>query len=344
MYVGGRQPTWLFCRRDHWGSELPSNFQKSIPLASTVLVGIFALFGGLAAASGATPAPKMLIMTFPNVPVATLQVWRVKTDPKGQPVRTCNKVLARGKVLIPADAQIGIDLKFDGLEHLQSLAQLQPLAVTQLACSGLDLDDKGLAFFTRFPALFRFNLDSTEITDKSVPVLASFKGLRDARLCKIDITGDNFDCLNGRPIHDLNLEGTNLKAGNLAKIKSLPGTIANLNVSKTRIDSRDMAFIGTMHELYSLDLSYIKAVNDTNIKEIFKLKNLQYLNLLDTSVTETSLPSLLKLPKLQKLVVRHSKFWKIGHGKSPRAGLVIQDGAEASRTPADLFDPLHPNF
>jgi hypothetical protein len=68
---------------------------------------------------------------------------------------------------------------------------------------------------------------------------------------------------------------------------------------------------------------------------------LEYLNIADTAMTEKSLPALAKMPKLKHLVVRNSTFWKLGKGKSPNSSLKISDAVAVSRTPVDVFTPLH---
>jgi hypothetical protein len=65
------------------------------------------------------------------------------------------------------------------------------------------------------------------------------------------------------------------------------------------------------------------------------------MSIADTAVTDASLPVLAKMPSLKRLVVRPRTFWKKGSGKSPRSDLTIVDATDDSRTPIDVFGPLH---
>lgn len=296
----------------------------------------------------AGPAPKQStqtkILTFPDVPVAVLEAWRLATNGTGPALRVRDKILLRGKVELPVSGAYNLTLKYDGLEHLESLAQLAPGQVVQFGASSLDLDDKQFAFFKRFPGITRINLDSTMITDKSMPVFATFRNLSDLRLSKVDITGAGFENLVGLPIYTLNLEGSNLKAGNLQKITTLPNTLQSINCTRTGVSNADIAFLGKCTKLNCIDLSGDKQITNDCVKDIVKLKNLDTLLILDTSITDVSLPALAKMPHLKRMVVRARTFWKTGTGKSPRPSLLIEDGASASRTPVDVFGPLHPNW
>jgi hypothetical protein len=301
----------------------------------------------LAGAAGAAPKPaapalEYQSMTFPErLTVAKLDLNVPCLDAKGNPTTRPERVTARGKIKIPTTATINIVLAYDGLEQLPTLAQLNPAQVIQFNAASLDLDDGQFALIKRFTSIFRINLDSTMVTDKSLATLGCFKSLSDLRISKVDIAGDGFEALNGLPLHTLNLAGSNLKEGNLQKIKTLPQFLVSLNCSNTKVGDSDMPFIAKCQKLTGLDLSGDKKLTDACVKDITKLKLLDTLHILDTSITEKSLPALANMPHLTKLVVRSSTFWKTGSGKSPRDSLKIVDAVTASRTPVDVFYPLH---
>jgi hypothetical protein len=318
-----------------------------VPAAFIFLSASLCISLGLPLAAAAGPAPKpptakVRTLTFPDREVvAHLDLVIPRVDAKGHPSAITRRVIALGKIEVPDNAIINIKLMYDGLEHLQTLAQLNPGQVGQLNAASLDLDDAQFAFFKRFPGIYRINLDSTMITDKSMSTFATFKGLFDLRISKVALTGAGFEALNGMPLLTLNLDGSDVREGALAKIKSLPERLTGLNCAKTRIGPADMPFIAKCQKLTSLDFNGDKQITDACVKDIIKLKMLDNLNLTDTSITEKSLPALATMPHLKQLVVRSSKFWTLGHGKSPRSTLTISDAVTVSRTPIDVFTPLH---
>jgi len=287
-------------------------------------------------------AAQYILMQFPpRFEVAHLDYWIPSKDSAGKPTFKQEKSIARGTIRVPTNVQIFLQLQYDGPEHLNTLFELNPPMITQLKAAGLDLDDAQFAYFKRFPNIFRINLDSTLITDKSVPVLASFKQMSDMRISKTELTGQGFEAFSGMPLRILSIEGSNVQEGNLQKIKTLPDTLESLNADRTKLGPSDIAFLSKCRKLQSLDLGGDKNITDACAKDIAKMKMLDVLNISDTLVTEKSLPTLAKMPNLKRLVVRSSSFWILGHGKSPRPSLIIEDAAAASRTPSDVFYPLH---
>jgi len=283
-------------------------------------------------------------LKFPtNVAVAQLYYSRPPTAAPASagsaPKET--RLLARGTVEIPTDVHIELKLTFAGLERLAELKQINAYQVRKLDAAGLEFEDSHMEQLKDFTSIWRINLDSTSITDKSIAILAHYKTLSDLRLSKVDITGNNFELFSGLPLSVVNLNGSNLKEGNLSRIKSLPDTLSNLNVSRTGVGPRDTAFLAKCKKLTSLNIGGNKKITDACMKDLAGLKMLDNLYVDDTEVTEKSLPIFAQMPKLRKLIVRNKTFWKVAPGKSPRATLVIEDSVVQSRTPVDVFGPLH---
>jgi len=252
-----------------------------------------------------------------------------------------SRLLAKGTVVLPTDLHIGLKLTFNGLDHLNELKQINAFQVNKLDAADLEFEDSHMEQLKDFTSIWRVNLDSTSITDKSVAILGRFKSMNDMRLSKVDISGDNFELLTGLPLGVININGSNLKEGNLSRIKSLPDTLTNLNVSRTGVGPRDTAFLGKCKKLTSLNIGGNKKITDACMKDLVGLKMLDNLYVDDTQVTEKSLPLFAQMPRLRKLIVRNRTFWKVAPGKSPRAGLTIEDSVIQSRTPVDVFAPLH---
>ena len=103
----------------------------------------------------------------------------------------------------------------------------------------------------------------------------------------------------------------------------------------------DLAVVVKAANITSLSLIGNPRVTNRGMKTLASLKNLQQLYLTDTSVTDTALADLRRMPGLRQLTVRAAKFWQ--GGKSPIGALKFEiiDATRTYQVPTELFSPLH---
>ncbi len=187
------------------------------------------------------------------------------------------------------------------------------------------------------------NLNETLVTDKSLPVISSFDYLCELRLSSTDVTGEGFDSLlNLKHLGNLNLYGTPLKKAAWLKLKPLFPKLYDLDLTGVNMQKSDAELLQYLSNIINLDIHANGELDDSCVKYLSKLNTLQVLIITDLKITDKSLPVLAKLPKLKTLVVRPAKFWTPGQPRMKlRPGLEIVDAAARSRTPIEIFRPVH---
>jgi len=252
-------------------------------------------------------------------------------------------LIARGKVPIPKNCQLNVELRYEGPAHIDTLDQLAPYLITQFSAAKLEFDDSQLAHLKKFKNLATLDLRETLVSEKSLPLIGSLPNLWFLRLNSTDITGSGFDALgNLHNLSKLDLEGIRLKQGTVAKLKPLAASLNSLNISKTGLTKVDMAAIGEFHSLKHLDLSGNKIIDNSSAKKYFpSLVKLETLDISDTAITEESLSVIDKLPRLKRVIIRDLQFWTSGKPQRSKSGITFRDCATDTRMPIEVFSPLH---
>lgn len=251
-------------------------------------------------------------------------------------------VQARGRVMIPSDSLIHIVLTYEGLEHFAAFKQLHPQQIVELQTNKQEFEDSHLAQCASWTNLQKLLLNDSLITDKSMPIIARFTRLKELKIGKTDIHGSNFELLkNLTCLQNLNIQGTALVPGALAKLLPVFPSLIWLDLAKTSLADDDLAVVVKAANITSLSLIGNPRVTNRGMKTLASLKNLQQLYLTDTSVTDTALADLRRMPGLRQLTVRAAKFWQ--GGKSPIGALKFEiiDATRTYQVPTELFSPLH---
>lgn len=252
------------------------------------------------------------------------------------------RLKARGLVRVPRAGTIKIELLYDGPENMSTLEQLDANQVLRFSAAKLEFEDKHLAHLKKFKNLIQLNLDTTVISDKSLPVIGSFLHLQSLRANGTDITGDGFGSLcNCHALHDLNFDGINFKPGSIAKLKCLAPSLADLKLSHLNLPPSDVQAIAALTAVHHLDLEGIKQFDNQCVKMLLPLKHLTVLNIADTAANYKCLPDLNKFPELKRVLVRNNTFWPGGKPGTVKSGLSIIDCSKGARVPLEMFSPLH---
>ncbi|MBP9092381.1 hypothetical protein KBI23_15245 [bacterium] len=277
-------------------------------------------------------------LNFPQGQALAQILW---TTQKEGSSKTKGRVLASGKVKVPKNQPLEVILSTEALEHMDSIEQLAAFPVTNFIAARLDFTDDHMRHLKNFKSLAHLNLDETLVTDKSLALIATFKELMALRISVTDITGTNFEALSKLPILlHLNIHGTNLKPGCLAKLKGTFPHLSDLDISTTNLRREDAAALTSATALKNLDLGGNKGFDDSCIGYLAGLKHLKSLKVADTSVTDKSLAELSKLPKLKSLIVRNRTFWRSGIPSETSGRLKVIDCAAKSNATLEVFQPL----
>jgi hypothetical protein len=287
--------------------------------------------------------PKYAIFTFPS-DVAVAEILDAEAAPShnGQAKLRWGRVLAQGRVRLPTNSELQINVRFDGLERLDQLKQLSFCKVGCFSASELDFEDRHIHYLQSFKDLRNIDLRDTLITDKSLAQIGLFPKLGILNLLKTNVTGIGFDSLkNLHNLFDLNIEGTSLKPGNIFKLRPLMPKLVGFSLARTSISKADAAILKDLKAVQMLTLSSNSHIDNDCVKYLSDLKELSVLNIDDTSITDKSIPLLIKLPKLREVKVRPKAFWKTKEHLNKYGKVDFIDIEHFSGAPADVFGPLH---
>jgi len=104
-----------------------------------------------------------------------------------------------------------------GLVYLKGLGQLQSLVIS----ANSNITDVGVAHLGWLPNIEILNLNNSRITDAGVATLGTMRGMRKLFLSRTAITDGAVDhLLNYQVLERLDIQGTNISAAGLARLKS----------------------------------------------------------------------------------------------------------------------------
>jgi mono/diheme cytochrome c family protein len=113
----------------------------------------------------------------------------------------------------------------------------------------------------------------------------------------------------------------------LAQLAPLAGSLADVNLARTKVTDAGMATVGLMKNLQRLRLENT-AITDAGLDALKACENLEYLNLFNTAVTDAGLEKLAPLKKLKRLYAWQTKATKEGAEKlhAQNEALIINLG------------------
>jgi hypothetical protein len=287
--------------------------------------------------------PQYSTFNFPTkMPVAKIRYDLTTAGKNGQKMVQKALVLAQGRVNLPTNCDLSVDLCFDSLEHMELMAQLYPCRVAFFSASNLDFEDKHMRYLQGFKSLRCINLTSTLVSDTSLPQLALFPMLTTLRLDKSNITGTGFDSLNNiHNLSDISFEGISLKPGTIGKLKPLMPKLRGLGLGKTGLTKEDAAIFQELKAVRLLGIAGNRHIDNDCVKYLSHLKALVGLSIQDTSITDKSLPMLINLPNLRKVKVRDKDFWTSKKHQSKYGQVEFIDIESCGSMPAEFLAPMH---
>ncbi len=192
---------------------------------------------------------------------------------------------ARGSLILPPDKSLMIRF-FDTIEeHLDGLNNLPKDSVSCLDFEGTGVGDKVVSAIQKVKSLEsvrRIILQDTEVTDKSVTMLANFKNLE-----------------------TLNLQSTNVRGTTISALLPLPKFFA-FDIGCNDLEKKSFDALSELTRLVQLNLCRT-GFDDAAALKIVKLKNLSRLIVSDNlKFTDKGLAYLQALPRLTHIDLRNT--------------------------------------
>ncbi|MBU6453284.1 MAG: hypothetical protein KGS72_15990 [Cyanobacteria bacterium REEB67] len=252
------------------------------------------------------------------------------------------RLAARGRVIIPEGYKINVEMTYDGVEHAELIDRLPPAAVDRFSADKLDFSDADVLHLKRFANLRELFLGDTQITDKALPTIATLTNLYRLELGCTGITGNGIESLNKiSALRSLHLQGLELKPGTMEKLTGSAQSITVLSLSRCHLSDEEMKTVGKFTALTQLSIDGNPKISDRGAKNLASMPNLVSLDIMDTSITEKSLPILMGLKKLKKIMVRPNQFWTKSKPRNQVGNIVFEKLSDHIQVPMEMFAPLH---
>jgi hypothetical protein len=176
--------------------------------------------------------------------------------------------------------------------------------VTSVILNGKIVTDANLRDLRDFKHLSELQLTDTMITDNGLKELGVFEGLSSLRLARTRVTAKGIPQLKTlRSLRVLDLSNIDLNNEGVKQLREFTN-LRSLALYSTQIDSDALIYLGNLKELVSLDLGGNYGLGDgPQFVDLREFRNLAYLNLAFTGITDASLPAIRILPNLKTLVV-----------------------------------------
>lgn len=206
----------------------------------------------------------------------------------------------------------------DGLQHLQSLPNLQVLIL-----SGTTITNAGLKSLVPLRTLAAIDLEICEsVTDAGLLHLGQVTSLRALNLGKTGfeptkISADGLQHLkNLRELTVLDIHGNSIDDSSLTALQQFP-KLEELNLSRTSVTDKGLPHLLALKNLQTLELVYSVGfagpmVTDAGLVHLKKLRKLTALNLVGAKITDSGLSHIGSLRSLRKLNLANTRVTDIG--------------------------------
>ncbi|MBA3993598.1 MAG: hypothetical protein C0469_08730 [Cyanobacteria bacterium DS2.3.42] len=220
-------------------------------------------------------------------------------------VGTGKELKASGIHEIPMEQSIHLKIRDpDCLETPNFFSQFQPDDVTELTlCTNYGLTDKSMQSIDHLKNLTYLNIADNEITDESIKYLNNLPELRNLYVGFTQMTEDGILRLKRLK------EFTNFGTGRIPSVSRVLSKLKNsnklilLSLTRSGLTNDDLKIIATMKLLEELSLDENLKLDDDSLKLLTPLTNLQRLDVSETKITGSSIPTFKNFPRLKRVMV-----------------------------------------
>ncbi len=252
---------------------------------------------------------------------------------------------ARGSLILPCDKCLMIRF-FDTVEeHPDALSNLPKDAVSCLDFEGTGVGDKVIIAFQKvknLESVRRIILQDTEVTDKSLTLLANFKNLETLNLQSTNVRGTTFSALAPLPkFFALDVGCNKLEKTSFDALAELT-RVVQLNVCRTGFDDVAASKIVKLKNLNRLMVNDNLTFTDKGLTYLQALPRLSHIDLRNTAVTAVGIMKWKNSKTLRTITINRGQFStaaerEFKHGLNSVA-FTIHDRRQQS--PEGLFAPL----
>lgn len=291
------------------------------------------------AQSVAVVKPQVRYLNFPERSVGFVQAYTF--DPSGFDFGTTRIANACGRVAVPAAAECGLVVNYDGAQDLSFLNKLPPGALVVLQCNNFEISDEQFLSINHLEKMKVLELSSTDIGNRGFEQLKNCSNLVELVMPSCLITGPALASLKDvTTLKRLAVDHNDLDDVSLASLKGLKNLLA-VRLQACKIGDAGLAHLKGCQRLTHIDIGQNKKITDNCLPTLLSFKNLVHLDLTDTSVTIVGFRQLSKLPKLRHFGLAFSSVSEKQLAELRRLMPNCQIiNTRAGKVPLDVFEPI----
>jgi Leucine Rich repeat len=321
-------------------ATLTNPFTSTISLC-LVLVLVLALATGATALPAA--AEDMRVLNFPtDNDYGKLYVLDKSWKPADTGVVYTNEMyVARGQIKVARSKTLSLVGAYAMLDHIDVLKKIPADALIRLDLGKLTLQSKDLVNISHLTGLRSLDLDGTDVDDSAIQFIKPLTNLQFLSVSRTMLKGKTLGELSVlKQLQRLHVSHCDLDKTNLPNVSKL-ATLRYLHLGSDKITDAGIDCVLALTNLWDLSLDGNADITDSGVKKLAVLKNLHYLNLTDSNVSEAGILSLKGLP-LAALKLGNTRIGLASKTKLKKAfpKCIIEHGQVHRMTP-EMFDPLH---
>ncbi len=251
---------------------------------------------------------------------------------------------AQGNLLVPMSANLILELNFNAVQNPSLLDCSGLKAVNRIRCNQVELTSRAFQKFSQCEHLQSIQAQNSDVNDVALSGIEHFKELALLDLCGSRITSvsiaqiarcSNLEVLR---LDDLHLNDSSL--GALSQLKKLK----TLTLHRSGITNSGIERLKSLSQLQVLHIGANRQIDNKSLEYISSLKNLQSIDLRETTITLPGcLKFLVKLPKLTSVIFA-PKDVSIANEAAFKKWLphckLIRSKVGEDTYPLELFAPL----
>ncbi|MBS1993529.1 MAG: hypothetical protein JSS83_23605 [Cyanobacteria bacterium SZAS LIN-3] len=253
---------------------------------------------------------------------------------------TNERYQARGVLNIDRSKKLALVANANLGERMDLLKKLAPDTLAKLDLSRLPVTGKDMSNISHLTSLQMLDLDQTDCDDNGLKFIKPLKNLEGICLSRALVTGATMTEIGNLPqLKRLHIGHTDLVPQSLSVMGKMKA-LKFLHVGCTKLKDEDLDAFLPLNGLIDLGLEGNKGITDRGIAKLKAFKNLTYLNLSDTKVTENGVMQLKGLP-LTTLKLLNTAVTQLSLPRLKKAFPGCSIELSRKELPAEVFAPLH---
>jgi Leucine-rich repeat (LRR) protein len=282
-------------------------------------------------------ADRQVTLHFPSVSVGKLTLYQDSVNLK----HSTPFGVAMGNLSVAREARLGLKINYAGSLDLSFLGKIGAPNLVALDLGKTPVEEKQFVHLRSLTWLRRLDAQDTDLSDATMESIAKLNSLEHLDISRTLVTAKGFRAVSHLSnLVDLYANSIKLDDDCIASLAGL-SKIRSLLLGATCISDKGLLHLARLKTLNCLHVARTP-VTDKGVAQVLSAcKGIEELDLADTNISVSLLPSLKNLPNLHTLILRYRDF-------KPTELLAIRKALPRCKIdenqphiPLEFFAPLH---